>query len=142
MEIVSGAFGYEKVHDVAPPTDRVEAELSAFLEWFNGSHEPEPLIKAAIAHLWFVAIHPFGDGNRCITRAIADMPLARSGGAPSGFIPCPQQSSDPASGTMKPCNQLPARIASTSRTGSCGSRSSGLCCWRGASDSGQRDGEK
>lgn len=80
MEIVSGAFGYEKVHYVAPPADRVEAEMSAFLEWFNGSHEPDPLIKAAIAHLWFVAIHPFGDGNGRITRAIADMTLARSGG--------------------------------------------------------------
>ena len=80
MEIVSGAFGYEKVHYVAPPADRVEAEMSAFLEWFNGLHEPDPLIKAAIAHLWFVAIHPFGDGNGRITRAIADMALARSGG--------------------------------------------------------------
>lgn len=80
MEIVSGAFGYEKVHYVAPPADRVEAEMSAFIEWFNGQHELDPLIKAAIAHLWFVAIHPFGDGNGRITRAIADMTLARSGG--------------------------------------------------------------
>lgn len=80
MEIVSGAFGYEKVHYVAPPADRVDAEMSAFIEWFNGQHELDPLIKAAIAHLWFVAIHPFGDGNGRITRAIADMTLARSGG--------------------------------------------------------------
>nr|WP_298098653.1 Fic family protein [uncultured Shinella sp.] len=80
MEIVSGAFGYEKVHYVAPPADRVEAEMSAFLEWFNEPHEQDPLVKAAIAHLWFVAIHPFGDGNGRITRAIADMTLARSGG--------------------------------------------------------------
>ncbi len=80
MEIVSGAFGHEKVHYVAPPADHVEAEMSAFLEWFNGQHELDPLIKAAIAHLWFVAIHPFGDGNGRITRAIADMTLARGGG--------------------------------------------------------------
>lgn len=80
MEIVSGAFGYEKVHYVAPPADHVEAEMSTFLEWFNESHYIDPLIKAAIAHLWFVAIHPFGDGNGRITRAIADMTLARSGG--------------------------------------------------------------
>ncbi|MFK3781213.1 Fic family protein [Agrobacterium sp. NPDC089420] len=80
MEIVSGPFGHERVHYVAPPADRVEAEMSAFLEWFNGQHELDPLIKAAIAHLWFVAIHPFGDGNGRITRAIADMTLARSGG--------------------------------------------------------------
>lgn len=80
MEIVSGAFGHEKVHYVAPPADRVEDEMSAFLEWFNGANSVDPLIKAAIVHLWFVAIHPFGDGNGRITRAIADMTLARSGG--------------------------------------------------------------
>ena len=80
MEIVSGAFGHEKVHYVAPPADRVDAEMSAFLEWFNGSYDIDPLVKAAIAHLWFVAIHPFGDGNGRITRAIADMTLARGGG--------------------------------------------------------------
>lgn len=80
MEIVSGAFEHEKVLYVAPPADSVEAEMSAFLEWFNGSPKLDPLIKAAIAHLWFVAIHPFGDGNGRITRAIADMALARGGG--------------------------------------------------------------
>jgi Fic family protein len=79
MEIVSGAFGHEKVRYIAPSADSVEAEMSAFLDWFNGSHELDPLIKAAIAHLWFVAIHPFGDGNGRITRAIADMALARGG---------------------------------------------------------------
>lgn len=80
MEIVSGAFGYEKVHYVAPPADRLEREMSTFLEWFNETHDLDPLLKAAVAHLWFVAIHPFGDGNGRITRAIADMTLARSGG--------------------------------------------------------------
>lgn len=80
MEIVSGAFGYEKVHYVAPPADRLEREMSTFLEWFNETHDLDPLVKAAVAHLWFVAIHPFGDGNGRITRAIADMTLARSGG--------------------------------------------------------------
>lgn len=80
MEIVSGAFGSEKVHYVAPPADRLEREMSTFLEWFNETHDLDPLVKAAVAHLWFVAIHPFGDGNGRITRAIADMTLARSGG--------------------------------------------------------------
>jgi Fic family protein len=80
MEIVSGAFGREKVHYVAPPADRLEAEMTAFLNWFNGSQEMDPLVKAAVAHLWFVAIHPFGDGNGRITRAIADMTLTRGGG--------------------------------------------------------------
>jgi Fic family protein len=85
MEIVSGAFGHEKVHYVAPPADRLDAEMSAFLEWFNGSPALDPLVKAAIAHLWFVAIHPFGDGNGRITRAIADMTLARGGGGAQRF---------------------------------------------------------
>ncbi|WP_348633044.1 Fic family protein [Rhizobium sp. CCGE532] len=80
MEIVSGAFGHEKVHYVAPPAHRLEEEMKAFLNWFNGPQEMDPLIKAAVAHLWFVAIHPFGDGNGRITRAIADMVLARGGG--------------------------------------------------------------
>ncbi|WP_327787146.1 Fic family protein [Agrobacterium rubi] len=80
MEIVSGAFGYEKVYFVAPPADCLEREKSIFLEWFNETHDLDPLVKAAIAHLWFAAIHPFGDGNGRITRAIADMTLARSGG--------------------------------------------------------------
>ncbi|AYD04662.1 Fic family protein [Neorhizobium sp. NCHU2750] len=80
MEIVSGAFGHEKVHYVAPPAESLEKEMTAFLDWFNGSQAMDPLIKAAVAHLWFVAIHPFGDGNGRITRAIADMTLARSGG--------------------------------------------------------------
>ncbi|WP_168879433.1 Fic family protein [Rhizobium sp. P28RR-XV] len=79
MEIMSGAFGHEKVHYVAPPADRLEQEMTAFLDWFNGSEEMDPLVKAAVAHLWFVAIHPFGDGNGRITRAIADMTLARGG---------------------------------------------------------------
>lgn len=79
MEIASGAFGHEKVHYVAPPADSLESEMAAFLDWFNGSQSMDPLIKAAVAHLWFVAIHPFGDGNGRITRAIADVTLARSG---------------------------------------------------------------
>jgi Fic family protein len=54
--------------------------MKAFLDWFNGSQQIDPLLKAAVAHLWFVAIHPFGDGNGRITRAIADMVLARGGG--------------------------------------------------------------
>ncbi len=79
MEIVSGAFAHEKVHYVAPPAERLETEMEAFLDWFNGSQQMDPLLKAAIVHLWFVAIHPFGDGNGRITRAIADMVLARGG---------------------------------------------------------------
>lgn len=82
MQVVSGAFGREKVHYVAPPADRLEAEMSGFLDWYNSSAALDPIIKAALAHLWFVAIHPFDDGNGRITRAIADMTLARADAGP------------------------------------------------------------
>jgi Fic family protein len=78
MQVVSGPAGREKVHYEAPPADRVQQEIEAFLEWFNTSKETAPLLKAALAHLWFVTIHPFDDGNGRIARAIADMALSRS----------------------------------------------------------------
>lgn len=56
MQVVSGSFGHEKVHYVAPPADRLEAEMSAFLEWFNAPTKIDPIVKAAVAHLWFVAL--------------------------------------------------------------------------------------
>src|SRR5260370_6220995 len=77
IQVVSGAVGTEKVHLEAPVADRVEAEMAAFLAWFNGSEEIEPLIKAGLAHLYFVTIHPFEDGNGRIARAITGMCLAR-----------------------------------------------------------------
>jgi Fic family protein len=78
MRIVSGAFGREKVHYEAPAAGRLDAEMKSFLEWFNAEDNTDPVIKAALAHLWFVTIHPFDDGNGRIARAIADMSLARS----------------------------------------------------------------
>jgi len=75
MEIVSGRAGREKTYYVAPPRDRVEREMEQFLDWFNTSETT--LIKAAIAHLWFVIIHPFDDGNGRITRAITDLVLSK-----------------------------------------------------------------
>jgi Fic family protein len=78
MQVVSGSFHREKVHYVAPPANRLEAEMSAFLDFFNAPAAVDRIIKAAVAHLWFVAIHPFDDGNGRITRAIADMTLARA----------------------------------------------------------------
>ena len=77
IQVVSGAAGTEKVHLEAPVAERVEAEMAAFLAWFNGSEETEPLIKAGLAHLYFVTIHPFEDGNGRIARAITEMCLAR-----------------------------------------------------------------
>ncbi|MEA2895626.1 MAG: hypothetical protein QOJ84_1241 [Bradyrhizobium sp.] len=78
MRVVSGAFGREKVHYEAPAAARLDAEMKSFLEWFNAEDNTDPVIKAALAHLWFVTIHPFDDGNGRIARAIADMCLARS----------------------------------------------------------------
>ncbi len=78
MQVVSGAMGKEKVHFQAPSSERIEAEVVKFLSWFENEHELDLLIKAAIAHFWFVTIHPFDDGNGRITRAITDMVLARS----------------------------------------------------------------
>lgn len=79
MEVVSGPVGRERVHYRAPAARRLAREMRAFLRWFNGKDESlDPVLKAAIAHLWFVTIHPFDDGNGRIARAIADMGLARS----------------------------------------------------------------
>jgi len=78
MQVVSGPMGREKVHYEAPPAERVEAEMARFLEWFAKPRDEHPLLVASLAHLWFVTIHPFDDGNGRIARAIADMALARS----------------------------------------------------------------
>ena len=75
MQIVSGHLGKEKVYYEAPPRDGLEAEMDAFIEWYNDT--PATLMKAAIAHLWFVIIHPLDDGNGRITRAISDMVLSQ-----------------------------------------------------------------
>lgn len=78
MQIVSGAFGHERIHYVAPPAHQVEQDMTTFLDWFNKTDNLSPLLKASVAHFWFVIIHPFDDGNGRITRAIADMALARA----------------------------------------------------------------
>ncbi|MCY3804036.1 MAG: Fic family protein [Gammaproteobacteria bacterium] len=78
MQVVSGPVGREKVHYEAPPAERVADEMGRFLAWFADPGDEHPLLVAALAHLWFVTIHPFDDGNGRIARAIADMALARS----------------------------------------------------------------
>lgn len=78
MQVISGPIGKEKVHYQAPSSDRIEPEMLKFFDWFENEHEIDWVLKAAIAHLWFVTIHPFDDGNGRITRAITDMTLARS----------------------------------------------------------------
>jgi Fic family protein len=78
MQVVSGPVGRERVHFEAPAAERLEEEMLRFLDWFNGDATTEPVLKGALAHLWFVTIHSFDDGNGRIARAIADMSLARS----------------------------------------------------------------
>ena len=85
MQVVSGYVGHEKVHFEAPAAERLEDEMARFLEWFNAPLSMDPVIKAAVAHLWFVTIHPFEDGNGRIARAIADCALARADGCPQRF---------------------------------------------------------
>jgi Fic family protein len=80
MQVVSGAMGREKVHFQAPDADHLNDEMNAFIRWFNKESIIASVIKATIAHFWFVTIHPFDVGNGRIARAIADMQLARSDG--------------------------------------------------------------
>jgi Fic family protein len=78
MQVVSGPMGKEKVHYQAPPPSEVKKEMDLFLHWFNNETKIDPVLKAAIAHFWFIIIHPFDDGNGRIARAISDLLLARS----------------------------------------------------------------
>ena len=85
MEAISGPIGKEQVHFEAPLADRLEDEMRLFLHWFNKVDEVDLVIKAAVAHFWFVTIHLFDDGNGRIARAIADMCLARADGVRERF---------------------------------------------------------
>jgi len=85
MQVVSGPIGNERVHFQAPAAKLLKGEMRGFLAWFNGKKPIDLVIKAGVAHLWFVTIHPFDDGNGRIARAIADMELARSENSPQRF---------------------------------------------------------
>jgi Fic family protein len=85
MQVVSGPLGRERIHYEAPEAIRLPSEMHAFLKWFNAEPEVDSVLKAALAHFWFVTIHPFEDGNGRIARAIADMALARSDGIAQRF---------------------------------------------------------
>lgn len=84
MQVVSGPIGRERVHYEAPTSERLDEEMARFLDWFETA-APDPVLKAGIAHLWFVTIHPFDDGNGRIARAIADLALARAEGTAERF---------------------------------------------------------
>ena len=85
MQVVSGPIGRQRVHFLAPPAKQLETDTAAFLKWANGSAGEPPLIKAGLAHLWFVTLHPFDDGNGRIARAVGDLFLARADGSPQRF---------------------------------------------------------
>jgi Fic family protein len=91
MQVVSGPIGKEHVHFEAPAAARLCQEMSVFLDWFNRPPDCDEVIKAGLAHLWFVTIHPFDDGNGRIARAIADMILARSEKSPQRFYSMSEQ---------------------------------------------------
>lgn len=78
MQVVSGPIGHEKVHFEAPKAKRLGAEMAKFINWANRKSDIDPVLRSALAHLWFVTIHPFDDGNGRIARAIADWALAQS----------------------------------------------------------------
>ena len=85
MQVVSGPLGRQRVHFEAPPADRLQSETDRFINWANSASNEPPLIKAGLAHLWFVTLHPFDDGNGRIARAVGDLFLARADGSPQRF---------------------------------------------------------
>ncbi len=85
MQVVSGGMGREKVYYEAPKGELLEGEMKKFTEWFNTESGLDPILKAAVAHLWFITIHPFDDGNGRIARAIADMQLSKADGVNQRF---------------------------------------------------------
>ena len=85
MQVVSGPIGRQKGHFQAPPADDLESETRRFLQWVNDAADVHPLLKAGLAHLWFVTLHPFDDGNGRIARALGDLCLSRADGSPQRF---------------------------------------------------------
>ncbi|KKN66496.1 hypothetical protein LCGC14_0471010 [marine sediment metagenome] len=91
MQVVSGPIDREKIHFNAPCPDNLEQEMAIFFEWCEANKDIDPVLKAGIAHLWFITLHPFEDGNGRIARAIADMILTRADGIPERFYSLSKQ---------------------------------------------------
>lgn len=85
MQVVSGGIGREVIHYEAPKAEQLQLEMKQFIDWFNSEQDLESILKAAIAHLWFITIHPFDDGNGRLARAITDMQLSKSDGVNQRF---------------------------------------------------------
>ncbi len=149
MRVVSGRTGKEKVHYEAPPAGRVEAEMAAFLAWFEEPRTIDGIVHAAIAHLWFVTIHPFDDGNGRIARALADMSLARSENSPQRFYSLAARSVTSACNITRRSNRRRRAISASPKDCSGSSAASrarstrrrkpaGACCENPTSGSGMR----
>lgn len=91
MRVISGYIGKENIHFVAPDANRLEHEMKIFLDWYDSPVPLDPILKAGIAHFWFVTIHPFEDGNGRIARAVAECQLARADGLPQRFYSMSKQ---------------------------------------------------
>ncbi|MFZ4536126.1 Fic family protein [Propionivibrio sp.] len=85
MQVVSGPIGRQKIHFEAPPAGSLSSEMACFFDWLNGDTKDHAILKAGLAHLWLVTLHPFDDGNGRIARAIGDLLLARADGSPQRF---------------------------------------------------------
>jgi Fic family protein len=85
MQVVSGPIGRQRVHFEAPPAERLDVETARLLDWVNNDSGEPPILKAGLAHLWFVTLHPFDDGNGRIARALGDLLLTRADGSPHRF---------------------------------------------------------
>ena len=85
MQLISGAYGRRRIHFEAPKAERLPAEMAEFLAWFEADNGLDPVLKAGVAHFWFITLHPFEDGNGRIARAIADMALARADQTPQRY---------------------------------------------------------
>ena len=120
MQVISGPIGRRRVHYVAPPAERLEREMGAFLDWFENPGSMDPVLVAGLAHLWFVSIHPFDDGNGRIARAVADMALARSEGTAERFYSMSGQIRLERGATTTKGWRRPRRAGWMSRTGSSG----------------------
>ncbi len=128
MQVVSGPIGRQHVHFEAPPAARLEGEMARFIDWINGNYDHHPVLKAGLAHLWFVTLHPFDDGNGRIARAIGDLLLAQADHSEQRFYSLSAQIQRNGAITTKSSNAR-NEVRSMSRHGSrgfsniCGARS-------------------